>query len=459
MDDEEVFDEESEELDDMTDEFAEAIGERQSAKHKKYQTKNKRAITSFLGKGARSVQATIKPGYYGLLLTWALKRTLENEGWEIVKTLGYHTPQPIFIDVQTDYQQKENLLHDGQMLVKKGELRLLITVSCANAMSNAVLVEGEKANEKLVNDFAEAIGKYSDEHNFYRGKRIEFGGSLELLDVEQRLWDSIILDEEIKTEIRANTVDFLRRCPQLEKYGIPPRRGIVLAGEPGTGKTIVCRALMSEADGITCITANAYLLAEPFYVSQLYELAADLNNCIVFIEDIDLIGQERFGGGYHFNAPLSALLNEMDGIEKQKQIVTVATTNGLETLDKALCERPSRFDRVIKLNRPTCIERGQLVERLCSNINLAEVIREYIARRTNGFTPAQLQEVVFGLVIDCEGVEGRTLETIGQDDVDRIIGRINGRRCQHFGFNSHMNGEGSVTFSPGSQNKTAEHKG
>jgi cell division protease FtsH len=454
MSDEEIFDDESEEYIDMSDEFAEVMGERQAAKHEKLQGKNKRALTRFLGKGARAVQAGGAAGYYGGLLIWALKRVIEAEEWEIIKTLGYHTSQPVFIDVQTDYQKNENLLQDGQMLLRKGELRLIVTVSCAGPMGNSVLVEGDKTIEKVVKDFTEKIIKYADEHNFYRGKRIEFSGMLALLDVEPRLWESIVLDEEIKAEICANTVDFLRKCPQLEKYGIPPRRGIVLAGEPGTGKTIVCRALMSQAENISCITANAYLLTEPFYISQLYELAADLSPCIVFIEDVDFIGQDRYTHGFHVGAPLLALLNEMDGIEKQKQIVTVATTNGLETLDKALCERPSRFDRVIKLNRPTVNERAQMVGRLCGRIPLAEEIQDYISRRTDGFTPAQLQEVVFGLVIDCEGFDGRTIDTISQNDVDRIIGRINGRKCQRFGFNSLASGEGSAAFMAGSQNKT-----
>jgi len=211
---------------------------------------------------------------------------------------------------------------------------------------------------------------------------------------------------------------------------------------------------MSQADGITCITANAYLLTEPFYISQLYELAADLSPCIVFIEDVDFIGQDRFMHGFHVGAPLLALLNEMDGIEKQKQIVTVATTNGLETLDKALCERPSRFDRVIKLNRPTVVERAQIVARLCGRIPLAEEIQDYISRRTDGFTPAQLQEVVFGLAIEYADTEGTNLAMINQDEADHIIGRINGRKSCRLGFKALDSGESSAAFLAGSQNKT-----
>jgi len=135
-----------------------------------------------------------------------------------------------------------------------------------------------------------------------------------------------------------NTVDFLRRSDEWGKYGIPLKRGILLAGEPGTGKTIICRALMAEADGITCITTNGYALDDDDYVTTLYELAQDLSPCIVFIEDIDLIGQNRMEFGYMRGPALLSLLSEMDGVEEQQEIVTVATTNCPETLDKALSQ-------------------------------------------------------------------------------------------------------------------------
>ena len=112
----------------------------------------------------------------------------------------------------------------------------------------------------------------------------------------------------------------------------------MLAGEPGTGKTIICRALMAEADGITCITTNGYALDDDDYVTTLYELAQDLSPCIVFIEDIDLIGQNRKEFGYMRGPALLSLLSEMDGVEEQQEIVTVATTNCPETLDKALSQ-------------------------------------------------------------------------------------------------------------------------
>jgi cell division protease FtsH len=118
------------------------------------------------------------------------------------------------------------------------------------------------------------------------------------LNVAGKSWHSIILDRATKREVKANTVEFLRRGKRWHGFGIPQKRGVMLAGEPGTGKTLICKALMAEADGITCITTSAYQLCTDEYITELYEMAQDLSPCIVFIEDIDLIGLNR--EEYHY---------------------------------------------------------------------------------------------------------------------------------------------------------------
>ena len=127
-----------------------------------------------------------------------------------------------------------------------------------------------------------------------------------------------------------------------------------------------------------------------------------------------------------------SLLSVMDGVEEQREVVTVATTNCLETLDKALSQRPSRFDRVIKLARPSVEERRELVSRLCQKIPLDGEVQEYIARRAENCTPAQLQEIVFSLVI--RQTNGQSGLLVGKDDVERAISRINDKSRHRLGF-------------------------
>jgi AAA+ superfamily predicted ATPase len=191
---------------------------------------------------------------------------------------------------------------------------------------------------------------------------------------------------------------------------------------------------MADAEGITCITTSAYALDDDDYVTELYELANDLSPCIVFIEDIDLIGQNREEFGYQKGSALLSLLAVMDGIEERKEIVTVATTNCFDTLDKALSQRPSRFDRVIKLCRPSLSERRELVSRLCQKIPLDESTQDYISHKSDGCTPAQLQEIVFSLAIEYAEEAPESGLHFCEDIINHIISRINGRNGHRIGF-------------------------
>jgi len=393
--------------------------------------KNRTAINRFLGKSRRTNHVAILPRYYGELLTWALHRYLEREGWKITATLGYRGPEPVYVNVDTG-GEIQNLLMDGQMLIQKGDIRYIVTVDVNPRWRGSVQLEGPAKKRKEMGDFIIGILAIAEKENFYRGKKIEFSGRIRFLDIKHRSWDSIVLDSETKREVKANTVDFLKRGDEWSKYGIPLKRGILLAGEPGTGKTIICRALMAEADGITCITTNGYALDDDDYVTELYELAEDLSPCIVFIEDIDLIGQNRMEFGYQRGPALLSLLSVMDGVEEQREVVTIATTNCLETLDKALSERPSRFDRVIKLPRPSIEQRIELVRHLCEKIPLDDDTQEYIARKAESCTPAQLQEIIYSLVIQYSAEQTELL--VNKADIDRAISRINDNNRHRLGF-------------------------
>lgn len=414
---------------------------RRARRHREMEGKNQRAINAFLGNGKRTHEVAILPRYYGELLTWALKRYLDGEGWQVIQTMGYHGHEPVFIDVNTDYDRRENLLMDGQLLVQKDDIRLIVTVDINMQWRNSVLAEGAAKGKEKVTNFIAGVLEIAHEQNFYRGKKIEFAGRLRLLDVIGRSWESITVDDAIRREIEANTVSFLRRRQEWEKYGIPPKRGILLSGEPGTGKTVICKALMAEAEGITCITTTAYALAADEYVTELYELAQDLSPSLVFIEDIDLIGQNREESGYQRGPALLALLAVLDGIEEKKEIVTIATTNCLDALDKALSERPSRFDRVIKLSRPSAEQRLELIRRLCHRIPLDSANQDYLARRTEGCTPAQVQEIVYSLALENSGDISGPDQGFTRDMIDRAISRIDSRsRPIGFGLPGNHNG-------------------
>ncbi|OGO04778.1 MAG: hypothetical protein A2Y91_06590 [Chloroflexi bacterium RBG_13_54_8] len=409
-------------------------------------------VQDFLGDGRRSHATAIVPRYYGELLTWALHRHIEAEGWKVVRTLNYHWPEPAYIDVSTDHDKGENLLMDGQLLLEKGDMRFVATLDATGRRwRNCLRVEGLAGNGQDIEQFISGVSSIAHNQNFYRGKKLEFAGRIRFLNLASRSWDSVVLASEVKAEIRANTVEFLNKRDLWSRYGMPLKRGLLLAGEPGTGKTAICKAVLAEACGTTCIATNAYALSADKYITELYDLAQDLSPSIVLIEDIDSIGQNREEFGYRMGPALTSLLAVLDGIEEKGQIVTIATTNSLDRLDKALAERPSRFDHVVELPRPTLEQRQAQIRQLCQKVPLNSAAADYVARRSEGCTPAQVQEILFSLAIEHASQECDLWDaSVSHGDIDRTIRRIrrnNGRRIG-FGNGGSCDGNGSDRLSP-----------
>lgn len=407
-------------------------------RRQKYQRKNQKTIDGFLGIGRKESSVSIMPRYYCELLTWALHRYMERKGWKIIKSLGYHSGKPVYIDVDT-CENKENLLMDGQLLIKNGDSHLIVTLEANPRYQGSLLVEGLKVRENETKTFVNAVMDIAKKENFYRGKKFEYSGRIRFLNLNKKTWDKIVIEAETKKDIQTNTIDFLKFSERWAKFGIPLKRGILLSGEPGTGKTVICKVIMSLADGITCITTNGYDLCHDFYICELYEIAEDLSPSMVFIEDIDLIGQDRIEFGQSGPA-LQSLLSILDGVEEHNGIITIATTNCLDILDKALSQRPSRFDRVIQIARPSFEQRKELLDKLSQKIQVDENSREYIALKTDGYTPAQIQEIIYSLVIQHPSELAEL--SFSRTDIDLAISRIKGKSKYQIGFVGNDNHNG-----------------
>ena len=318
----------------------------------------------------------------------------------------------------------------GHMLLQKEGVRFVVTI-----VSNSLEVETCEEHHEEARMLIQDIKNFLNEHNFYRGKRISLGLEITFLSkVGQRDWNSIILDAELKNSIRENTVGFLRNLPEIREKGIPLKRGVILAGDPGTGKTIICKALMAEAEGITCITTNAYSMVQGGYISDIYALAQDLSPSIIFIEDIDAVAQERHYS-YRGTPPLLALLAEMDGITERTAVVTVATSNCLEALDRALRERPQRFDLICKLPKPNREQRAELIRNISKKIPVPEDTLEYLVDKTGGCTPAQVQGVLHSMAIS-QVVKKTGVTRFTRCDVDLALGQVTFNKLGPIGFNA-----------------------
>lgn len=453
-----IVDETNEEIDDLD------YVSRREARRRLNEKKRKAIASQFLGKKEMTDASVILPRYYGELLTWALNQHIERDGWNIVKTVGFHSDRPVYIDVDTGSGKTSNLLRDGTMIIENGQSRFAATVDVNLEKSNSVVVTGSTKNKEQIDRFADDVKSIAAKENFYKGQKLELRGRISFLNLPKKLWSSLILDESFKEDIWANTIGFLSSRDHLKRLGVPIKRGVLLVGEPGTGKTLSCKALMAKASGITCIIASIDALDCPPYIYELYELAQDLSPAIVFIEDIDLIALEREEFGYGRGSSLLTLLTVLDGVEERDGVITIATTNCRETLDKAIAKRPSRFDRIIHFEKPTLHLRERLVATICPKIPLENKIQRYVALKTDNFTPAQIQEVVYTLAIEHSQNNPDSLHEhldCSLEQVDRAIEKISVKSGRPLGFNipSSENGQRLGPGLPIHNNKEERRQG
>ena len=208
------------------------------------------------------------------------------------------------------------------------------------------------------------------------------------------------LDEEKQEMIEI--VDFLKKPKKFQEMGAKIPRGVLLCGNPGTGKTLIAKAIAGEAD-VPFISMSGSEFIEMFAglgasrVRKLFEKARKIAPCIVFIDEIDAIGSRRTsssGSESENNQTLNQLLVEMDGFDTEEAIIVLAATNRPEMLDKALL-RPGRFDRQIVVGLPDVRAREQILEVHARKKKLADDIDlKIVAKNTAGFSGADLENVL-----------------------------------------------------------------
>ncbi len=235
--------------------------------------------------------------------------------------------------------------------------------------------------------------------------------------------------DEAKQEV-GELVDFLKDPAKFQKLGGKIPRGVLMVGSPGTGKTLLAKAIAGEA-GVPFFTISGSDFVEMFVgvgasrVRDMFEQAKKHAPCIIFIDEIDAVGRHRgagMGGGHdEREQTLNQMLVEMDGFEGSEGVIVIAATNRPDVLDPALL-RPGRFDRQVVVPLPDVRGREQIVKVHMRAVPLADNVKpDIIARATPGFSGADLANLVNEAALFAARHNKRLVD---QDDFDKARDKI-----------------------------------
>lgn len=211
-------------------------------------------------------------------------------------------------------------------------------------------------------------------------------------EIKERKLDDLVLQPSVRQRLQSDILEFFRQKEAYEMQGLPWKRGIILHGPPGNGKTQTIRALINEANVATIYVRSLWGYRTPpeKSISRIYERAREIAPCIVVMEDIDSLITQSIR---------SYFLNELDGIRSMDGVMTIATTNHLENLDIAIRERPSRFDVKIEFANPDSEMRAAYLGEPLFLTKLKPEFATEVIKRTEGMSFAGLQEFVRSTVV------------------------------------------------------------
>ncbi|OAL54051.1 proteasome-activating nucleotidase [Pyrenochaeta sp. DS3sAY3a] len=234
-------------------------------------------------------------------------------------------------------------------------------------------------------------------------------------------WDDVILDPEMKKNLIEDVQGFFDNQGLYQQFAVPWKRGVILHGVPGNGKTVSIKALMSALYGRDEAIPSLYVKSfeairqtEQYSIRAIFQKARDMAPCLLIFEDLDSLVNDDIR---------SYFLNEVDGLESNDGILMIGSTNHLDKLDPAIAKRPSRFDRKYHFKIPSEAERNLYAEywrkKLANNgsIEFPAELTSIVAKLTEGFSFAYLKELfVMALLSLVRGFKADDFEIVDKDE-------------------------------------------
>lgn len=285
----------------------------------------------------------------------------------------------------------------GLFLIATGEKPLVVALRGgeSHGPSPNLVLEAMAESREEAEAFLAEIARLMHVHNVYRGRVLEVGGSdygetlFQVRTLPKVEREGIVLPEGVLERIERHTLTFGDQADRLREAGRHVKRGLLLHGAPGTGKTLTAMYLANRMPERTVVILTGGALGA---IEPACGMARRLAPAMVVLEDVDLVALDR--DEYMSNALLFELLNEMDGMQQDLDVIFLLTTNRPDRLEAALASRPGRVDMAVELPLPDAEGRRRLIALYSRGLDLRASSLADVLDRTEGTSPAFIRELL-----------------------------------------------------------------
>ena len=331
--------------------------------------------------------------YFRNTIVTALDDFLEKNGFvkvaqKSIGSNGFQIPKKEEIEIAPGVFK--SCLTEACFFLEKDKTRLILEFQNSyNSEGWWVTIFYQDTSEDTAKNFLKSLELYATENSYLRNAKID--ASLMFIPVSAYSWDDVILPVAVKTELQLNVDSLINNIDLYKKNNIKFKRGLILKGVPGTGKTLIGKVICNSAK-CTFLWVTPRFLERSSHVKAICEMARQLSPTVLFLEDIDLYSEDRASVR---NAPLlGELMNQLDGIIENHYIIVIATTNRVDEIESAIRSRPGRFDRILDIALPTKEGRLQMLTLYTKNYRLDGVDLGDLASRTDKYSGAHIKELV-----------------------------------------------------------------
>lgn len=415
-----------------------------------------RLICNFLGVNSpKDIQNSVYKHVMliGQMCQQSITSFLKSEEYDFAGEIYFDQGQPVPVATQTwSIKEKEyGFTCTGYMFFeKKGnkDKKQNVVAFCwtdpnGGTAGITLYSESNKRSKQLL----EGLEKYTKSHNPIRGAKlrdVNMSASTfsEVLPSKKHNWENYYFPKHIRNMFELEVFGFLKSTDRYNKLGIT-KRGVLMHGPPGTGKTTIGNIICNEAPDSTVILITPELIAEnnsngKQSIKLLYMLADFVSPAVIFLEDLDLFAEDRDNS--QGDVALGGLMNVLDGVNQVRNAVTVATTNRLELIEKALSNRPGRFDRVVEVPTMQDALRSRMFTDRLEGCKVDEGVIQHIVKVSDGWTGAECQEFINSMnlaFINKNQDDNRHVTRAVVDEVTSIIAALSTtrKRKKGLGFN------------------------